>query len=126
MINKTYNLGAIEIFANDVYYKNPKSNKAYPYLTWYEAEDFLNSIKNSGDWRIPALNEILFLDQEYKSLNLLSFSNRSAYWIYDEVLSNETSEDWSIGYYFGGKGNPGRRGGIPKSELLCLRPVRSI
>jgi hypothetical protein len=122
---KTYNLGPIEIFANDVYYKRSQIGNSYRYLTWYDAEDFLNSIKSSGDWRFPTLDEILFLNREYRPLNILGFSN-SAYWIYDEVLSKETSEDWSIGYYFDRNESSGRRGGIPKNELLCLRPVRSI
>jgi hypothetical protein len=122
---KTYKLGTIEVFANDVYYKSNRNSTPYKYLTWYDAEDFLRNIKDTGHWRFPTLEEITFLNQEYRPLNILGFSN-SAYWIYDEVLSKETSEDWSIGYYFDRKGAPGRRGGIPKSELLCLRPVRSI
>ncbi len=124
---KTYNLGAIEIFAEDVYLYTNQVNPSYKNknLTWYDANQFLESIKPSGDWRFPTYTEIAFLNREYRSMNLLNFSN-SAYWIYDKELEEETSEDWSIGYYFNRDGVEGRRGGIPKSERLCLRPVRSI
>ena len=124
-----YNVGEFEILSTD--FKIERFNRGYEYLSWYEANKSLEDLNkdlrdtNKGDWRFPTDQEIKFLNDEYRSRDLLNFSNR-AYWIDDPVLSLETSDDWSIGYYFGRKGQEGRKGGIPKTERLCLRPVRSL
>lgn len=130
---KTYNLGIIEILSKDIFIernKNPNipiEYRQWNKLTFDEANQIAEEMGNG--WRIPTMKELIYL-QQYNDLKLLNFDTREAYWAskglesdtngmdYD-ALSSETSA-WV--YYFESK----RRGGIPKTERIKARLVRSI
>ncbi len=88
-------------------------------LTFTESEAIAESLGKG--WRIPSIEELEFI-QQYYDLDVLNLS-KEAYWTIDREINDEpTSESWAIGYYFSFK----KKGGIPKSERIKARLVRSI
>lgn len=133
MEKESHNLGKIEILSKDIFIernKNPNvpiEYRQWSKLTFDEAEQISEEMGNG--WRIPTMEELIFL-QQYNDLKLLNFDTKEAYWASkglesdtDDIgydgLSSKTSA-WV--YYFGSK----RRGGIPKTERIRARLVRSI
>jgi hypothetical protein len=128
-----YNLGKIEILSKDVIIernKNPNvpiEYRQWSKLTFDEAEQIAEEMGNG--WRIPTMEELFFL-QQYNDLKLLNFDTKEAYWsskglesdITDTGYYGEASQTSAWVYYFGSK----RRGGIPKTERIRARLVRSV
>jgi len=127
MMYGTYKLGTIEIFQKDVILE-VSPGIIRDKMQFIQATNFLSEIKDTtGIWRLPTIPELKLLNDEYASkLGILGFSEDTAYWADkfggDEYGEIEYSDEWSAAYYF----ISNRYGGIPKTERLRLRPVRSI
>jgi len=120
-----YNLGIIEIYSEDLSIeKNSNPNIPIQYrnrnkLTFDEANNIAEEMGNG--WRLPTMKEILFL-QEYDDLKILEFDS-DAYWVSSGLEEDESMGEYlAWAYYFSMK----RRGGIPKTERIKARLVRSI
>jgi len=103
--------------------KNPNVPLQYRFDNRIMFDEAVSYAEDLGDgWRLPTMGEIIFL-QEYNDMNILNFSNSGAYWVSGGLEGDEDMGKYSAwAYYF----NLRRRGGIPKTERLNLRLVRSI
>lgn len=130
MKKESHNLGKIEVLSKDISIernKNPNIPIEYRYwnkLTFDEANQIAEEMGNG--WRIPTMQELFFL-QEYNDLKLLNFDTKEPYWTSKGLESDMdygglSSESSAWVYYFESK----RRGGIPKTERIKARLVRSI
>jgi hypothetical protein len=123
---KYYNLGIFDIMSEDVAFernKNPNVPIEYRLDNRIMFDEAISYVKDLGDgWRLPTMKEALFL-QEYSDMNILNFNKSGAYWISGGLEGDEYMGEYSAwSYYF----NLRRRGGIPKTERLRVRLVRSV
>ncbi len=123
---KYYNLGIFDIMSEDVSFernKNPNVPIEYRLDNRIMFDEAISYVKDLGDgWRLPTMKETLFL-QEYSDMNILNFSKSVAYWVSGGLEGDEDMGEYSAwAYYF----NLRRRGGIPKTERLRVRLVKSV
>jgi hypothetical protein len=125
MEKESHNLGKIEVLSKDIFIernKNPNipiEYRQWNKLTFDEANQIAEEMGNG--WRLPTMKEIIFL-QQYSDLNILNL--KEAYWVSEGLPEDEIILDTgsNYAYYF----NIKRRGGIPKTERIKARLVRSI
>jgi len=121
---KSYNLGILEVMGEDVRIERSKNpnvpfNYRFDYRIMYDEALTYASDLGSG-WRLPTLEEIIFLKQYY-DMRIMGFDD-GGYWIDPSKYPEKVSDDWSIKFYF----PTSRRGGVPKTQRERARLVRSI